>query len=216
MSLKALIESQYQIVFFRLTLDNLKLIDIYEFLIEYPKIHKIIISEEESKNNKIHYHILMMTTDSNQKNAKQNIKNYLIKKYTLEGNEDHAFSEFKKGTEKRLASYVVKDGKFLYKGFSNDEIQIFAKLSYKKYDPKAFMLEREELIENYLKNTELDEADEHRKLCRDYAALKTKYRQRHTMSTMESELRLIEDIKYPGTTGDELHERIYLRRIHAR
>jgi len=207
MSLKHYFESNFQLVFLRLTVDK-TLNEIFNIMIETPRTIKIIVSEEESKQQKKHFHILIITDDSNQKNAKQNIKNYINKALSINGNAEYAITETRRGTEKRIATYVVKDGKFMFNGFSNDEIRMFVKLSYTKYDPKQFMLDREELIEEFLRDESNTDTE---KLCINYANLKTKYRQRHTMSTMESDIRLINDIKYPGTTGANLFRKIFLQ-----
>lgn len=100
--------------------------------VEYQKI--IIASEV---GNRSHYHLLIMTTEENKKNAKQNLRN-LITKIVKEGNSGYAITDTTTGTSKYICTYSVKDGDFIYFGFDDYEIEKYKRASYKKFDKQSY------------------------------------------------------------------------------
>jgi len=109
----------------------------------------MIVSNEEA--TKVHYHMLALTCDEDKKNRRQNFLNNLKKCFPeLVGNSSFSVSQIHTDSATKLAAYTVKDGCFCYKGFSEEDIRSFMKVSYKKIDKKRFAEELDELRTKFL------------------------------------------------------------------
>lgn len=196
-TLQEYFDSQLQIVFIRLTIDK-NLETVFNDIKSYKSIIKIIVAKELSKSDKLHYHVLIMTNDDNQKNAQQNIKNHIKKLYDINGNKDFANTEvnIKKGTIKRLATYCVKDGEFLQEGFKEEQIQLFRKLSYKKFNGKEIVEEFEKLKEEYLTKEFNHPHDDVKFLYQRLFEIKRSYNQQYTITTIKPKVNLLYGIKH--------------------
>lgn len=93
---------------------------------------KYIIGQEEG-----HYHIVY---DGIVLMERKQIRE-LLNSYGIKGNKGFSLTEAR--TPKKLVSYVCKDGNIIYKGYSEKEISIFKKLSFKKngFDKELVNLE---------------------------------------------------------------------------
>lgn len=137
--------TQTQTLFCRLTVDTTK-----ENLLEqlHTKYTHVIVSEEEG--NRQHFHLLLLHTDTNSKNARQNLRNFLKDKYpSLKGNGDYAITQTHEGTTTRLAAYTIKEGNYVQVGFPSEYIEKIKKLSYKKFDGKKILDKMNELDEKW-------------------------------------------------------------------
>lgn len=135
-----------QTLFCRLTLDKTKE-EIQTILSK--KYSAFVISEEEANNK--HFHILIYHNDSNGKNARQNLRNFLKKEYPeLMGNGSYSITETKVGTEKTLTKYVIKDGNFIYQGIEPSVIETLKKQSYKKFKGDEFKRGLQDLRDRYI------------------------------------------------------------------
>lgn len=158
-----------QTLFCRLTLDVTKEELLNKLKERYPRI---IVSEEVGTRN--HFHILLLHTDTNSKNARQNLRNYLKDLFpNLKGNSDYAITQTHEGTTARLAAYTIKEGNFVQEGFPQQFIDKLQNLSYKKFDGKKFQDRMNALDEEWYLNK--DKTIEH--WLRDYIALKVEYNQ---------------------------------------
>lgn len=197
--LKDYLETNMMLVFFRLTHD-IEYNTLFKDISSYKMCHKFILAKELSEKEVTHYHVLMLTTDDNQKNAQQNFKNYMTRIYPIEGNKNFAFTKTEKGTKTRIASYCVKDGEFKSKGFTEDELNLFKKLSYKKFDGKKILERFEDLKEEYLKtdfsNTSNSMIKELEFLYQKMADIKKDYNQQYTSQTLRPKVNLYYTIKH--------------------
>lgn len=109
----------------------------------------MIVSNEEA--TRVHYHLLALTCDEDKKNRRQNFLNNLKKCFPeLVGNSSYSAPQIHTDSATKLAAYTVKDGCFCYKGFSEEDIKSFMKVSYKKLDKKIFAEELDELRTKFL------------------------------------------------------------------
>lgn len=121
-----------------------------EFILEKLWDYECVIVSYEVANN-AHYHVLVLTSEENKKNRRQNFQNKLKKLFPeLCGNKDYAITDTKTDTHEKLASYVIKEGDYVSKGFTEEELDAFKKMSYKKLDKKKFVDEFEEIKNEYL------------------------------------------------------------------
>lgn len=72
-----------------------------------------------------HYHCYAVT-----QMVKKEIVREVKNKLQLKGNEQ--FSVIKVKNKNQMKKYILKDGNYIYKGFSENEIEILRKLSFKK------------------------------------------------------------------------------------
>lgn len=103
----------------------------------------IIALENESSNRHFQCYIKLIKEDD----AKGNAIRYAVKKWdpTMKGNQHISITKMKKET---LMVYVTKDGNYIYKGFTEEDIKTLAGQSYKK--KKTFMQESKDLENAYL------------------------------------------------------------------
>lgn len=149
------------------------------------KYNQIIVSQESA--TRPHYHILLVHSDSNAKNAQQNLRNFLKSEWKVKGNEDYSITETRKGTLTRLGAYVVKDGNFCQKGFSHEQIEGFKAVSYKKYTKNEFQNQLNIINEEFLTNPRMDIEDYIKK----YTELKIAFNQNLNVSNIVNYLNLI-------------------------
>lgn len=96
-----------------------------------PRYEKIIVSQENDAN-RTHVHCFIMTVETTAKNARQNLRNLIKKAFPqFHGNSSFSITEVKTEYSK-LQSYVVKEGNFVYYGFTPEEIQTFVEKSFNK------------------------------------------------------------------------------------
>lgn len=174
------------ITFFRITPDQKETKEtiLQKVIDKYPG--RIIVAEENADTNK-HYHVLLETEiDLGTKN--QNLRKFLKKEFEIKGNEDYSISlEIKSGTEKRVAAYTIKDGCFVQQGYTEKDIEIFRKLSTKKYKAKEFKDALIKIEEKYISNKNCDM----RSFIEDYVRLKADYNQVMNVNNMLNYINLI-------------------------
>lgn len=131
------------------TLTKENILDEFKTQTKYPKI---IVSQEEAAST--HFHIHIMGTEENKKNRRQNLVNFIKRKWGLgEGNASFAYTEAKTGTENTIACYVVKDGNYVYHGFTESQMERYKRTSFKKFDKKTYSTEMFKLQQDFLMNT---------------------------------------------------------------
>lgn len=137
-------------LFARLTIDVSHEQVLETFRTESSRYVKAIVSREEDAN-RAHCHLFLMTTETNKKNANQNLKNFLKKSFPqLSGNKDYSITQVSTDYEK-LKSYVVKEGTFSYYGFSDEEIKEIVDRSFSKPKIKeSYKTEIEQLEKEFL------------------------------------------------------------------
>lgn len=114
------------------------------------KYQKVIVSEELSTNEVLHFHCLITTTETDVVNARQNLKNFLKKEDpNIYGNKSYSSKRVEEGTEKRVAAYTLKDGKYVFAGYSNEEIDKLVRLSYKKFRKEDIKFQIEKIETEY-------------------------------------------------------------------
>lgn len=103
----------------------------------YPKV-LIGFEDPDPKGTNLHLHCFVLSNDENLKNRKQNARN-LIKKNLILPNGNGSYSISKTYTEEfsKIGVYAVKDGTFIYYGFTQDEIDEYCKRSFRKEDKTA-------------------------------------------------------------------------------
>jgi hypothetical protein len=126
------------------------------FRAEKERYVKTVVSFEKEAENE-HLHIFSMTPQSNKKNAKQNLQNFLKQNFPELKNDDRKFAVSKMRTEfSTLGPYTVKEGSFCYYGFSDQEIQEFVEQSFPKPRQESRTVSAKILIKNlqeeYLNN----------------------------------------------------------------
>lgn len=149
------------------------------------KYTTIIVSQESATRR--HYHILLCHSDSNPKNAQQNLRNFLKQKWSVQGNEDFAVSETRKGTLTRLAAYTVKDGNYCQIGFNSETMKGFEAVSYKKYTKKEFQDALNSINEEFLTDKRISIEDYIKK----YTELKIAFNQNLNVNTIVNYINLI-------------------------
>lgn len=132
-------------VFCRLSIDVSKEDVLQVFFESKDRYEKTIVSCERDAN-RIHLHVFSMTTEQNVgKNIRQNLRNFLIKNYPqLKGNADYSISNVS-AEYKKLEAYVVKEGDFVYYGFSDDDIAEFVSRSFVKHPKTTLQTELNDL-----------------------------------------------------------------------
>lgn len=169
------------------------------------KYKKIIVSQEESTRK--HFHILVLSNESDSKNARQNLRNFIKRLYGVEGNESYSIPDnIRKGTHSTMAAYVVKDQNYVSKGFTENELEVFRKLSYKKYNSKEFVDELNIINASFM----LDKDKDEKWWLEKYVKLKVSYNQVLNVNTVLNQLQLICAKKY-GVSHfcDQVLERYY-------
>lgn len=182
------IEDNQNMLFFRIHMEEKSKEQILEDLKE--KYLQIIVSQESA--TRPHFHCLILHTDTNVKNAQQNLRNFLKMKWKLKGNGGYAITETKKGTSTRLGAYVVKDGNFCSYGISKDVIEGFKAVSYKKYTKNEFQEKLNKMREDFLKN----DSDDIKDFIESYVRLKIAFNQNLNANTIVNYINLINAQKF--------------------
>lgn len=113
---------------------------------------KYIISTEVGKSKELHHHILLIL--SNKAKVYTGTRTcpfttWLKKEFGFKGNSD--FSCVPARDQKQLSKYVVKDGSYVHKGFTDKEIKFFSTASNKK-GKDEFKKELTKLEDSYYKD----------------------------------------------------------------
>lgn len=156
---------------------------------------KAIVSQEVSQEGKQHLHcMIQVDSEDVQKNINQNFRNYLKKVYPeLEGNKSYAIAEsIREGTESKIAAYTLKEGNYVYYGFTEEEIKKFKKLSFKKVSHQDFEKERQALEDQCV----MDNLS-FRDFTTQYIDLLFKYRKRNTEAQIYNYLSWVDRLKTP-------------------
>lgn len=140
-----------QSLFCRVTIEDKTPLDVYTAL--KNKYSKFIVSYEEASNS--HFHILIYHEDTNKKNARQNLRNFIKKEFGSSGNGGYAITDTRAGTETTLAKYTIKQGCYLSLGFEESYLKILEKQSYKKFNAKEFKQALQKLRDKYIEDPEM-------------------------------------------------------------
>lgn len=183
--LQAIVPTEQE-VFIRMTpLDTItKEFILDEFKKKYPD-SKLIVSQEDA--TRPHFHLLLVTKIPLGR-GNQNLRNFIKTTFSIpEGNSGQCLQEVKKGTQKKVASYTVKEGLYSYYGFTDKEMKVFERCSYKKFEGKKFTDELEKIQEKYY----ADENAHINDFIQDYVILKTSYNQTINVNSMINYINLI-------------------------
>lgn len=141
-------------IFCRITTQDILVSKFLAFLKEKNKLYiKAIISEEGgSGDTSRHLHgFIEVNSDDKLKNIYQNFRNYLKESFPqLFGNKALALTKTQEGTESRMAAYTIKEGNFEHYGYTDQEINRFKKLSYKKTKQEDFKLEKQKNEDSFI------------------------------------------------------------------
>lgn len=118
------------IEFWHLRITTHQSIETIKLLIECVSV-KYIISSEDG-----HYHCLFQTAKKRKELREE------INKHGFKGNKDFSLTTVR--DVKKARSYVVKDGSYIFKGYTQKEIEDAYKLSFKKKGYSEDLLELEE------------------------------------------------------------------------
>lgn len=141
--------TEIQTLFCRLTIDK-SIEEVQTILLK--KYNSFIVSQEDASNR--HFHILIYHEETNKKNARQNLRNFLKKEFEIIGNSDYAITETKTGTQDTLTKYVIKDGNFVSSGVDEKKLQILQKQSYKKFKKDEFKIGLQKIRDDYIADPE--------------------------------------------------------------
>lgn len=144
-----------------------------------------------------HYHCYFETQTS------KKILRELITGFAGSGNEHYQLTAAK--NTRQLKKYILKDGNYTYKGFSDDEIEIFHKLSNKKGMTKL-QKELDLLLEKYYGNNLFST----RQLIKSILLLKDSYGQPTNPNTLANRIAMYERIKTKNYTPmvNQIYEKI--------
>jgi len=122
----------------RITTDN-TLQEVFQY---FAKKYNIVLVSEEGGDEftKLHYHLILGDTATALGRGYQNVRHYVLVRWPeLAGNTNkYCVKKVDKITFKTALSYTLKDGKYVYKNFSDSLIERMKKLSYKKFDKQVF------------------------------------------------------------------------------
>lgn len=175
-----------------------------QFLTKYPDA-KIIVAEEMSRNQTKHFHV-MLETSAEMGTRNQNLRKFVNQLYG-DGNEHYSISpNVLEGTEKRVAAYTIKDGNYVQRGYTDEELKIFHRLSTKKWGDGKFKEDYNQIVEKYL----TDDTQPTSEFIKSFLDLKVKYNQNINMNNIMNQLMLI----YARKRGTEriaytLYDRLY-------
>lgn len=141
----------------------------------FKNYEQVIICEEEATSAGVHYHLLLLLPDGFVLGAENRKFKQLLK---------DAFPELTKSRtlscsilqKIEYTSYILKDGKYFYKGFADEFINTMASKSYKKFDKTVFAKEWDKI--------RMDKTKKPREKCKEYIKLKRKYNQNIKESTV--------------------------------
>jgi len=148
------------------------------FVDKYPDSKLIVAREEEACRP--HFHILLDTSTDLGKNN-QNLRKLLQKHYGT-GNEHYSLTSIKVGTEKRVATYCIKENNFVSVGYGVKELQVFKRMSTKKFEHAKFRDALSKIEEEFVGG--LERGRSLRDYCSEYVKLKADYGQVINMNYM--------------------------------
>lgn len=123
----------------RITCDTITKAELAELI--DPLCDRYIISEETAANRHFHIYLRYLYEDA----PRYSKLRYIFTKAGYKGNEKISITKQK--TE-NLQSYVVKDGDYIYKGYTEDEIEEIRNKSYKK--PKGYKQEKADIANAFV------------------------------------------------------------------
>jgi len=205
---KSYIDAHHYPLFARITGDMKPEAILEAMRTESEYYQKVIISSETGvRNVNDHFHVMSITPEADKKNLKQNFRNLLKRNFPeIQGNKSYSITETKTESTKTLAAYVVKDGNFIYYGFTPEEIKIFSTISYKKFSAANVQAELNRILEKYYcdPTRTIDE------FARDYVTFKKDYNQNLSISRMKDYLNLV----YAKKEGVDLFTRQLCHAFH--
>lgn len=106
----------------------------------FPLYEQVIICEESATKAGVHYHLLLLIPEKYVLGSENKLfrKDLKLKLPLLETPRSFSCSVVEKVS---YVSYILKDGKYVYKGFDDETIALMAGKSYKKYDKTVFAVE---------------------------------------------------------------------------
>jgi len=119
------------------------------------KYNFVLVSEEGGDElTLVHFHLIIGGPDGSLGRGYQNVRNYVLVRYPeLAGNSNkYCIKKVEKDTFKTSMCYTMKDGKFLYKNFSEGLINKFKRIAYKKFDKQVFAKALESLRIQFIEN----------------------------------------------------------------
>lgn len=147
--------------------DGLDLERTFKFF-EDPVFSRVLLSLEKSGGEHIHGHLSMDNIWATPKDAKDFITGFIKKIYPdAKGNKCLYVKEVLK--KKRNIQYVLKEGTYLYRGFSQKFIETMDKCSLKKERLKEKILENEENL--------LSKRIDYHRFCINYIQIKVDHGQ---------------------------------------
>lgn len=115
----------------------------YKHFIKNKTFKRVIVSLETSGGEHIHGQVSISPSDITLRTLKENIRNYIKELYpTAKGNKCLYVKEI--SNTKQSIKYVLKEGNFLYYGFTQKYIQQLYKLSTNKENLKDKIVTNEE------------------------------------------------------------------------
>lgn len=133
---------EHLMISFRITFKDLSLETTYNYLINH---YPYVLVSEEGLSTKLHHHgiVCMAHTDKSIRSVKDTLRQHLKTCYKeLYGNQSIYIRESE--NKKQLLKYTLKEGSYLYKGFSSSLIEIYETLSTKKENIKQKIIDNEE------------------------------------------------------------------------
>lgn len=94
-----------------------------------PLTEKMLISFETAYDKRKHFHVYIET-----EKTVTELRDLIKPKFNVSGNKGYSIKE--PNNTNSLKSYVLKDGDFLHKGFTQRELKTCKQMSYKKVDAK--------------------------------------------------------------------------------
>lgn len=165
----------------------MSIVDFYKSTLSYlhVRVHTTLVMEEIQKifenyqvyiisfemGNRAHYHILL---GDNRKEMfghnDNNVVRHLIKsRCKVTGNGGYSITKVL--NETRMKAYILKDGDYVSKGVSPEDLEILKKVSYKKFDKKEFSQELEQIRISFMESGNIGKA------IREFLQLKIDYNQ---------------------------------------
>jgi len=127
--------TQFEYVHIRITVDIGLLADVHAHLCSLGK--RVLTSEEYSSNGVKHFHAFLEIPIELARSRFRKLKDQLKEQWpVLTSNADYSVSSAR--YTEQLASYVVKDGRYLSKGFKTSELKKIEASSYKKFNQAEY------------------------------------------------------------------------------
>lgn len=151
--------SQAKCYHIRITLEELDMHQTFKILSDIAQY--LIVSEEYSKEGKLHQHILFGADESVDNTNPGGVRDIIrcriyncypvLKDFKQDKHNMNKYYSIKEAKNKtQLKKYVLKEGNYLYKGFTKEDIDINFKLSFTQDSKKRFNEIREQLIKGQI------------------------------------------------------------------